>query len=202
MSTYTTPVPGGAGYAQASLLAKNAWDVARTRIQQQRGNLLRQYGYNQGADGSLSVDANNPYGKYQQMLHGQATESDQAGNQARGAGWGGSSGMIGRVLENLRYNQGGQQADLGMALQGGMSDLAGQDQSAETDYNNALYEAELQAARDAVDKGNYSPGDYSDLPPEPYPSTAKPPKKKASPAKAKRKVVKAMVERRRPKKGK
>src|SRR2546423_10576360 len=97
LKPYATPVPDAATLATLNANAKLAFDNAMKKVGSQRGDLLRQYGYTQDADGNLGVDANNPYGHYQQMLRGEADESDAGDIAARQTGFANTSGSVGRM---------------------------------------------------------------------------------------------------------
>jgi len=187
LSTYSTNIPGASGYAQANLLAQTAYDNAMARYKQQRSNTLLSYGYRQNAAGGYEVDPNNEYGQYQQMLKGDANQSEALDRNQAASGWGGGSGYIGAQQEDLSYARGAGRADLGQRLTGTLADIAGGEQSAAYDRDANLYQNELEAAQRAIDAGQFNPGDYTgldDSPAAPAPAGAKAaPKRTASPAK-------------------
>jgi hypothetical protein len=190
LSTYQTPVPGGSGYAGAALLAQKAYDNAMARYKQQRGNTLLSFGYQQKEDGSYGVDPNNEYGRYQQMLKGEANQSEGLERHQAASGWGTSSGYLGRQREDLSYAQGGEQAALGTDLTGQLADITSGEQQAAYDKDAALYQAEQAAAEQAIANQQFNPGDYTGLddnpadPASPAAPGAKksPPLRKATPA--------------------
>lgn len=180
MSTYATSVPGAANYAQAQLLANTAYGNAMARLKQQRGNTLLKYGYRQNQAGGYEVDPNNEYGSYQQLLKGEAGADEGLQRNQAASGWGGSSGFLGAQREGLDYQKGAEQASLGQDLSGQLTDLSGQEQEAAYTRDASLYQAQLDAAQQAINDQNFNPGDYSglDTSPDKPPVT---PAKKAAP---------------------
>lgn len=162
MSAYQTPIPGAPGYEQANLGARRAYENAMTRLQQRRSQSLLHYGYKQGADGSLGVDANNEYGAYQQMLRGEDQQSHSLDRAQRASGWGGG-GYLGQQTEDLQHAQGGEQANLGQAFTGDLADIASGEQEAAYTRDQALYQNEQEAAQRAIDQGNFNPANYGGL---------------------------------------
>lgn len=163
MSNYQTPIPGAPGYEQANLLARRAYDNAMGRYQQRRSQSLLHYGYTKDASGNLGVDPNNEYGAYQQMLRGEDQQSHRLDRAQRASGWGGGSGYLGAQTEDLQHQQGGEQAQLGTAFTNELSDIGQGETDAAFTRDQSLYQNELDAARNAIDKGNFNPADYSGL---------------------------------------
>jgi len=162
LSTYETNIPGAPGYEGANLLARRAYENAMTRLQQRRSQSLLHYGYTRDAQGNLSVDPNNEYGAYQQLLRGESGQSHQLDRAQRASGWGGG-GYLGAQRDELQHRQGGEQADLGTGLQNELSDIANQEQDAAYNRDAALYTNEQEAAQRAIDQGNFNPADYSGI---------------------------------------
>jgi hypothetical protein len=190
LSTYGTEIPGAPGYEQANLLAKRAYDNAMSRYQQQRSSTLTKYGYNRDASGNLSVDPNNEYGGYQQMLRGEASQGEGLQRAQAHSGWDTGSGYLGQQREDLSHAQGGEQAALGTALTGELTGIDQGEQDAAFNRDSALYQNQLQAARDAAAANQFNPADYSgvDAPgygeiPNPPAPAAKAPAKRAVPKK-------------------
>lgn len=195
MSTYAAPIPGASSYGQAALLAQQAFNNAKATIAQKRGGLLQQYGYTQGADGSFGVDPNNPYGQYQQMLKNQSAATHSAEDQARVGGF--SSGYRNAGLANLKYSQGAESSTLGQNLTNSLADLTTQENQAAYDQNAALYQAEQNAANQAIANQQYSVADLSGVGSAPTSQAAAVKAAVAKPAaKAKAKLVKQVVQRR------
>jgi hypothetical protein len=156
------------------------------RYQQQRGNTLLKYGYKRNEDGTYGVDANNEYGQYQQMLKGEDRQVEGLQRKQAASGWGTDSGYLGAQRDDLSYQQGGEQAQLGQAFQGELTNIASGEQQASYDKDAALYQAQEAAAQAAIAGQQFDPGDYSGLQDQvAYPAgtaAPKPPAKKAKPA--------------------
>jgi hypothetical protein len=161
MATYDTPIPGVAAYSQTALLAKKAYQEALARINQQRSGTLRTHGYRGDIDpetgvlSNVSVDPNNPYGALQETLGMNADEA-QAGEDEMTAR--GISGGLARQQESrLQHGFGRRKAQLGtglLSLLGGLQDNQNQAKYA---HDSALYEAELEAARNAISNNEFNP---------------------------------------------
>lgn len=166
--TYDTNIPGSPGYLQAELLAKQAYQQALARINAQRSGTLRQYGYVGDIDPvtgmlrHLHVDPHNPYGQYQSMLGNQAQEDQSAQEDALARGLHG--GLANQMQTQLHHAHGGESAALGQALTGSLADLQDQQNQAAYTRDSALYDAELQAARDAIANQQFNPADVSNVP--------------------------------------
>lgn len=161
-----TPVPGVAGYGQALDTANYAYQQALAKIGQNRQSLLRNYGYQAdfNPDGSWSnmrVDGSNQYGQLQQMLGSQANQDAAMMDTNIGRGIHGGLAHQGFTADHNQF--GAQDAQLGMNLANSLSDLTGQQKDAASAYNDTLYQAQLQAARDAISGGNFNQADYSNL---------------------------------------
>lgn len=163
MSTYESQIPGASGYAGASLLAQRAYENAMARYSQQRSKSLLHYGYKKGADGTYGVDANNEYGAFQQMLKGESAQTHGLERAQHASGWGEGSGYLGAARDQLGYAQGGEQAQLGQSFQDEMSQIAQGEADAGYNRDEALYQAQEQAAQDAINQQNFNPGDYGGL---------------------------------------
>jgi hypothetical protein len=165
---YTTPIPGATGYESATLAAKTAYQNALARLNQQRGDTLRQYGYagdinkDTGVVDNLRVDANLPYGQYQQERQQHADQYQEARDaaQARGLGKG---GLAGQAVSRLRYGFGADDAQLGQGLSGAISGFQDQQNQAAYSRDSALYDAQLQAARDAIAAQQFDPANVGGL---------------------------------------
>jgi hypothetical protein len=189
VSTYSTEIPGAPGYEQAAALAQKAYTNAMGRYQQQRQQTLLKYGYNRDASGTLSVDPNNEYGSYQQMLRSEAGQGEGLQRAQAASGWDTSSGYLGQQREDLAHAQGGEQAALGQGLTGDLTSIDQGEQEAAYNKDSALYQAQLEAAQRAADANQFNPADYSNLgqidygPPEPAAAVKPPAAKKAVPKK-------------------
>lgn len=192
MATYAAPIPGAAGYEQANLLARRAYENAMTRLQQQRSQTMLKAGYRRDAQGKLSVDPNNEYGGYQQMLRGESAQTHGLERAQHASGWGEGSGYLGAQADELQHAQGGEQAAFGQDFENTLAQLGQGETDAAFTRDQSLYQNELDAAREAIDKGNFNPADYSGLdvpdygaPPAPVP---KAPARRAKPVPARRNV--------------
>lgn len=163
---YTTPIPGVAQQGMAANAAKLAYDKALARIGQKRSSLLRQHGYTGTFDdkGNLSgmqVDAHNPYGLYQQNRRANALAGEQMRSQVQSRG---IAGGLAKQFENRgRYAWGMNDAQQGQHLLGGVSDLVGEQDEAYGQYNNTLWQEQLENARNAIMQQAFNQADYSSL---------------------------------------
>lgn len=168
---YTTPVPGASGYESATLAAKTAYQNALTRLNQERGDTLRQYGYagdidpTSGVVNNVRVDAGLPYGAYQQerQQHASQYENQRNATAERGIG---RAGLAARSLMGLRNQFGADDAQLGQGLSGAISGFQDQQNTATYQKDSALADAQLQAARDAIAAQQFDPANVSDVPVE------------------------------------
>lgn len=162
-NTYGTNIPNSPQYTQAALLAKTAYQNALARINQRRGSLLRQYGYTGEFDPTtgvlkgMKVDAHNPYGLYQQMLRSNAIAGDQGRENLADRGIAVNSGLGGQMEDNLKWDFGRDSSQLGQSLNDAITGFQDEQTQAKFDMDSALYEAQLAAARDAIDSGNFDP---------------------------------------------
>lgn len=149
------------------------------RIADQKSSLLRSYGYTQGADGSLSVDPSNPYGKFQQMLSSQATASHHLEDLHRAGGF--ESGYGHAADDQLRLQQGGESFALGQGLTDALAGFKDQENTAGYDKDSALYTAAQTAAEQAIQDQAFNPANVGDAAaPTPTPTAAAPKKAKAA----------------------
>lgn len=153
---YSTPIPGSPLYLQAEAAANKAYEQALALVNQRRSGTLRQYGYlgdidpKTGTIKNVRVDPNNPYGELQQLLHSSALSSEQAVNDAVGRGIHG--GLAHQAEREVQFQHGAESAALGQSLTDALSQLQ-QEQNADLETRDqALYNAELDAARQAMDE--------------------------------------------------
>lgn len=167
MAAYDTPIPGADTYATANLNATTAYKNTLSRINAKRNQTLQQFGYQGDVDptsgvvGNVRVDPNSRYGGLQQMLRNQALEDRNAeyGAEERGL----HGGLANQAVTDLKYSHGQQSADFGQGLTGVLGDLQDQQDTAGYAKNSALYQAELDAAQQAILQQAFSPADYSGL---------------------------------------
>jgi hypothetical protein len=170
VSAYETSIPGASVYAGADLLAKTAYQKSLARINQQRGDTIRQAGFTANIDpttgmvAGLGVDPNNQYGDFQGIRRDHALQDESArwAGQARGLGTGG--GLAAQLRNNIRFGFGRDDAKFGQDLSGALAGYTDQQVQAGQTRDAALYQAELAAAQQAQQNGDYSPTDYSSLP--------------------------------------
>lgn len=149
-----------------ALLGKTAYNNTLARLNKQRGSTLQQYGYLGDVDpttGVLShvrVDPNNQYGDFQSMLRSQAGLAQQAewANQDRGL----RGGMANKALSDLRYGFGQQSAQLGTNFSNQFTDFQDQQTQAKYEYDKAVYEQQLEDARNAIANGGFNPAGNDD----------------------------------------
>lgn len=164
---YDAPIPGAAAQGQAELAAKTAYQQALAKLNGNRMNTLRQFGYTANIDPTsgtitgLTVDPHNPYGTYQQTLRSAAQAGDAARDDAISRGI--SGGLARQAEDQAHYDFGAATGQLATDLQGQLVDFQGQQDDAKSAMDSALYEAQLTGARDAIDQGNFDPADYSQI---------------------------------------
>lgn len=155
----------GAGTTVTALtLAKDAYQKALARIGNKRAQTLQQYGYRstgydaQGNPTGLQVDQYNQYGEFQQMLHDDARAAMLAQDESIGRGLGAAGGGLGNQGESeVQYQHGLRSYELGRGFTGAFTDLNQEQLGAEQDYAQAQWEAQRQAALDAIAAQSYSP---------------------------------------------
>lgn len=171
----SSPIPLSSGdYATSAAMANAAYNQALASINGQRQNALQSFGYSGQIDPTtgqitnMQVDPNNPYGQLQSLLRQGA--ADQQGVQAAAAarGLGAVSGARGgglaaQGLTNAKLAFGANSANLGQSLMSTLGDLSGQQQSAQDTMNNALWQAELASAQNAIQTGAFNPADFSGI---------------------------------------
>ena len=174
-----SPIPlAGGDYASAAALAGNAYQNALAQINSQRQSALQQYGYQGTIDpttGTLTnmqVDPNNPYGQYQQMLAAGASNLSgvQASDMARGLGavsGDRGGGLAAQGLTAAHQAFGADSANLGQSLMSTLGDLQGQQTNAQDTMNNALWQAELDAAQNAIQNQQFDTADMSGVTDQP-----------------------------------
>lgn len=159
-------IPGASVYGQSVALAKRAYQQALARINQQRSSTLRNYGYQADVDAdtgtykNLRVDPGNQYGLYQKMLRDHALRGEQAKDIAISRGLSMSGGLGAQYETQLRRDFGDESSQLGQTLSQLLFQLQDQHSQAKWDYDSALWQAQLEAARGAVESGDFSDSGY------------------------------------------
>lgn len=168
MSVYETNAPGAVGadgYANASLAANTAYKNTLARINQKRSGTLRQFGYlgdvdpTTGTIANLRVDPNNAYGGLQSMLRTQAGDFQNAHFAAEDRGLHG--GLAHKADSELKYQAGAQSAQLGQDLTGAIGGYQDDQNQAAYTRDQALYQAQLDQTRAAIEAQAFNQGDYS-----------------------------------------
>lgn len=161
------PADAGGTVTQLSL-AKDAYSKAVARIGNKRNQTMQQYGYkatgydNLGNPTGLQVDQYNQYGEYQQMLHDDALASMQATDDSIGRGLGGGPGLGNQAESAAAYAHGQRSYEMGRQFTNDFTDLQDQWLSATQDFAQAQWEAQRQAALDAINNQQFSPAPYDD----------------------------------------
>jgi hypothetical protein len=169
---YDAPIPGADTYATAALGAKTAYQNALTRINSKRQDTLRTYGYlgdidpTNGTLSNLRVDPYNQFGGLQQMLRSNADEVDQARMAAEERGLHG--GLAHKGLSDARYDFGNASQQLGTSLSGTLGGYQDDQNSAAYTRDQTLYNAELDAARLAIENQQFNPADPTPGPAAPH----------------------------------
>ena len=166
MSTYSTPIPGVPQYGQAALAARTAYGSALARINQRRGSLLRSSGFagdidsESGVVRNVRLDGANKFGALQQLNRSQAMRDESARWAGIERGLGAGGGLAAQMRSHERYDFGRQDADLAQSLLESLSGLQDEQTQAAYGRDRALYEAELEAARMAIQAGDFNPTDF------------------------------------------
>lgn len=151
---YSGPIPGAAQYSQLIALAQKAYKQSVAELNQERGQLLQQYGYvgqidpATGLVKNVHVDANNPYGAYQQTLrgYGQAADRLRESNSLRGI----RGGLANQGMTAQKFAFGKDTSALAQALQQGLLKIQeGQTQDYFTEQGQ-IVNAQLAALNQAM----------------------------------------------------
>jgi hypothetical protein len=191
MATYSTPIPGVPQYGQAALAAKTAYQNALARLNQRRGSLLRQSGFagdidsESGVVKNVRVDGSSIYGGFQQLNRNQAQRDEAARFQGVERGLGAGGGLAAQFRNQERFEFGREDADFATQLTQSLAGLQDEQTQAAYGRDRALYEAELEAARMAIQNGDFNQADFSGLEfapvPGGVPAAAAPTSSKAAP---------------------
>jgi hypothetical protein len=166
MSTYETPIPGAFDYGQAMLAANTAYKTALTRLNQRRSATGRQYGYDMDIDpesgtvANMRVSASNPFGLYQsqrRQFAGLAEDAEQAGVE-RGIGF---KGLGAQPMGRLQHEFAAGRYQLGEGLTSTMAGYQDEQNQAAYARDQAIYQAQLEAAREALMNRLFNPANHS-----------------------------------------
>lgn len=167
MSTYSTPIPGVPQYGQAALAAKTAYQNTLARINSRRQSVLRQSGFAGDIDGTtgtvknMRVDGSNPYGALQMLNRSQAMRDEQARWAGIERGLGAGGGLAAQLRNQERFEFGREDSDFAQSLLDSLSGLQDEQTQAAFDRDQSLYQAELEAARFAIQNGDFNPANLS-----------------------------------------
>ena len=162
---YESPIPGGVDYARAELEANNAYKQALARLNDQRMSSLRQFGYAANIDPSsgvltnMHVDPNNPFGAYQQLLGNSADAADMARQQAFARGIG-IRGLGAQDVQRTHRQFEAGSAQLGTSLTDTLKGYQDAQTTAAQERDRTLYEAKLEAARQAILNQLFNPANF------------------------------------------
>ncbi len=180
MATYSTPIPGVPQYGQAALAAKTAYGNTLTRLNQQRSSLLRKSGFagdinaESGVVTNMRVDGSSRYGGLQQLNRSQAMRDDQARWSGIERGLGAGGGLAAQMRNQSRFDFGREDADFAQGLLESLSGFQDEQNSAAYSRDAAMYQAELEAARLAIQQQQFNQANFRDPDPGPAPSAAAP----------------------------
>lgn len=165
-------IPGASIYGQAALQAKTAYQNALARINQQRGSTMRSFGYSGDFDEetgvlkNMKVDPYNQYGGYQQMLKSHAENADQMRDTMMDRGLSAKGGLGAQYERQAQWEFGKDSQNLGTQFADSLFQMQDAQNQAKYDYDSALWQAQLEAARNAYNEGDFTDtgygGDYSD----------------------------------------
>lgn len=160
----STDIPGAGVYGQAVALAKKRYQQRLADINKQRQSTMRTAGFTGDIDpetgliSGMRTDPYNRYGAYQQLNRVQAQRADEQFSENVGRGLG-RGGLAAQNLGNLRYDFGREDASFGANLADQLAGLTRQQDEDRFAYDQALYEAQLEAARAAAEAGDYGYAD-------------------------------------------
>jgi len=169
LATYSTPIPGVPQYGQAALAAKTAYANTLARINQRRQSLLRQSGFAGEIDGesgvlkNMRVDGGNRYGALQLLNRSQAMRDEAARFQGVERGLGAGGGLAAQLRNQVRFDFGNEDSGLAEALLENLSSVQDEQNTAAYQRDAALYQAELEAARLAIQNQQFNQADFSGL---------------------------------------
>lgn len=169
MAPYSTPVPGVPQYGQAALAAKTAYQNTLARINQRRQGLLRSSGFAGDIDGetgvltNMRVDGSSRYGALQQLNRSQAMRDEAVRGAGIERGLGAGGGLAAQIRNQERFDFGQEDANLAQSLLEGLSGIQDEQNQATYARDAALYQAELEAARYAIQNEAFNPADFSGL---------------------------------------
>jgi len=176
-------IPGTGVYARAAEMAKTRYQQRVADLNQQRQRTFGEYGYagNINDDGlveNLRVDPTAKYGKLQLLNRAQAMQGQEVlgDNIERGLGTGG--GLASQRMNDARFGWGDQDSQLGRSLDDMLAGYTRTQQDSRYEYDQALWQAQLEAAQAAQQGGDYGYAgggdDGGDYPDDGYPGDGSP----------------------------
>lgn len=147
------PIPNASVYLDAQNQAELAYEQAQAQLLKQRNALYHSYGLLDNG----SVDPNNPYGQYQQMLGAEGAALDADRSDAVGRGLGGGPGLANQASAQTKYQNAVQNAAFQNQVNSAEANYENGLQQALQARNAAMLEAERQAALDAILNGLFNP---------------------------------------------
>jgi hypothetical protein len=156
-------------YGQAALAAKTAYANALARLNQRRSSLLRSSGFagdidpETGVVRNMRVDGSSKYGAFQLLNRDQAGRAEQVRWLGIERGLGSGGGLAAQMRNNARFDFGREDSDFAQNLTESLASLQDEQTSAAYARDRALYMAELEAARLAIQGGDFNPADFSGL---------------------------------------
>lgn len=157
----TTGIPGSALIAQATLEAKKRYQTRVADLGKQRSSIFLQSGFTGDVDSetgltkNLRTDPFNQYGQFQMLNRAQALRSQQAQGENIGRGLGSGGGLAAQNMGNAQFLSGQEDAAFGQSLNDMLQGLVRNQQDYKYEYDSALYQAQLEGARMAIDQGDY-----------------------------------------------
>lgn len=180
MASYSTPIPGVPQYGQAALAAKTAYGNALARINQRRGSLLRGAGFagdidsESGVVRNVRVDGSSVYGGLQQLNRSQAMRDEAARYAGIERGLGSGGGLAAQMRNQERFEFGREDANFAQQLTESLAGLQDDQNQAGYARDAALYQAQLDAARMAIQNGDFNQADLGGEAISPSESVASP----------------------------
>lgn len=166
MATYTGPTPGSGQYGLLQAQADAAYQEALGATQQQRSQFLQGQGLagEYGADGSYTgfhIQANDPFGAYQQMESGNAQQG--AADDAAIGAVGFKGGLATQMHEAAQKGYSANAANWAMNNLNQLGAFAQQDVQSTKTHGDTLYSDLLNSIQTAIANGTYNPADYTGI---------------------------------------
>lgn len=160
----TTNIPGGSQYARAALLANQQYKQRLADLNKQRQQSMITAGYTGDIDPesgllkNFRVDPTSKFGGFQLLNRAQAQQGEDVRGQNIERGLGTGGGLAAQNRANARFDWARQDTDFARGVQDQFSAFDRTQMDWLFERDQALYNAELQAAQSAIGAGDY--GDY------------------------------------------